>query len=43
MPDSLKVYADIDSRFGAERVEQLLDMLEELADLKLENHQTADE
>ncbi|MEK1930475.1 MAG: homoprotocatechuate degradation operon regulator HpaR [Pararhizobium sp.] len=43
MPDSLKVYADIDNRFGAERVEQLLDMLEELADLKLENHQTADE
>jgi homoprotocatechuate degradation regulator HpaR len=43
MPDSLKVYADIDSRFGAERVEQLLDLLEELAGLKLENHQAGDE
>ncbi|MBX4922306.1 homoprotocatechuate degradation operon regulator HpaR [Rhizobium lentis] len=36
MPDSLKVYADIDARFGTERVEQLLDMLDELAALKLE-------
>jgi homoprotocatechuate degradation regulator HpaR len=31
MPESLKVYADIDASFGAERVEQLLDMLEELS------------
>lgn len=35
MPDSLRVYADIDARFGAKRTEQLLDMLEELAALKL--------
>lgn len=37
MPESRKVYADIDARFGEERVEKLLDMLEELASLKLEN------
>ncbi len=37
MPESQKVYADIDARFGEERVEKLLDMLEELASLKLEN------
>jgi len=36
MPDSRRVYADIDARFGAGRVEELLDMLEELAALKLE-------
>nr|WP_314091115.1 homoprotocatechuate degradation operon regulator HpaR [uncultured Shinella sp.] len=36
MPDSRRVYADLDARFGGERVEQLLDMLEELAALKLE-------
>ncbi|CAK7257913.1 MULTISPECIES: homoprotocatechuate degradation operon regulator HpaR [unclassified Shinella] len=36
MPDSRRVYADIDARFGAERVEELLDMLEELAALKLD-------
>jgi homoprotocatechuate degradation regulator HpaR len=36
MPDSRRVYADIDARFGAERVEALLDMLEELAALKLD-------
>ncbi|MFS8056566.1 homoprotocatechuate degradation operon regulator HpaR [Rhizobium sp. BR 317] len=36
MPESLKVYSDIDSRFGAERMEQLLDMLDELASLRLE-------
>lgn len=36
MPESLKVYADIDARFGAERVEQLIDMLEELTTLRLE-------
>lgn len=35
MPDSRRVYADIDARFDRERVEQLLDMLEELAALKL--------
>lgn len=37
MPESQKVYADIDARFGVERIEKLLDMLEELASLKLEN------
>jgi homoprotocatechuate degradation regulator HpaR len=36
MPDSRRVYAQIDARFGAQRVEQLLDMLEDLATLKLE-------
>ncbi|MBX5156342.1 MULTISPECIES: homoprotocatechuate degradation operon regulator HpaR [unclassified Rhizobium] len=36
MPESLKVYADIDRRFGAERMERLLDMLEELTALRLE-------
>ena len=36
MPDSRRVYADIDARFGAGRVEELLDMLEELAALKLD-------
>ncbi|MEY9784261.1 homoprotocatechuate degradation regulator HpaR [Sinorhizobium fredii] len=36
MPESLRAYGDIDARFGAERVEQLIDMLEELASLKLE-------
>lgn len=36
MPESLKVYADIGTRFGAERVEELLDMLDELAALRLE-------
>jgi homoprotocatechuate degradation regulator HpaR len=36
MPDSRRVYSDIDMRFGAGRIEQLLDMLEELAALKLE-------
>ncbi|HEV7249242.1 MAG TPA: homoprotocatechuate degradation operon regulator HpaR [Shinella sp.] len=36
MPDSRRVYADIDARFGAGRTEQLLDMLEELAALKLD-------
>ena len=36
MPDSRRVYADIDTRFGADRVETLLDMLEELAALKLD-------
>lgn len=36
MPDSRRVYADIDARFGAKRTEQLLDMLEELAALKLD-------
>ncbi|WP_088675858.1 homoprotocatechuate degradation operon regulator HpaR [Rhizobium sp. R339] len=36
MPESLKVYADIGARFGAERVEELLDMLDELAALRLE-------
>ncbi|MEF0943952.1 homoprotocatechuate degradation operon regulator HpaR [Rhizobium sp. BR 362] len=36
MPESLKVYADIGARFGTQRMEQLLDMLDELAALKLE-------
>ncbi|AOF88594.1 homoprotocatechuate degradation operon regulator, HpaR [Sinorhizobium sp. RAC02] len=36
MPDSRRVYADIDARFGAKRVDALLDMLEELAALKLD-------
>ncbi len=36
MPDSRRVYADIDARFGKKRVEALLDMLEELAALKLD-------
>ncbi|UDF28103.1 UNVERIFIED_ORG: homoprotocatechuate degradation operon regulator HpaR [Roseateles sp. XES5] len=36
MPDSRRVYAEIDARFGAGRVEELLDMLEDLATLKLE-------
>ena len=36
MPDSRRVYADIDARFGAGRVEELLNMLEELAALKLD-------
>ncbi|MFT4184114.1 MAG: homoprotocatechuate degradation operon regulator HpaR [Rhizobium sp.] len=35
MPESRKVYDDIGARFGPERVEQLLDMLEELATLGL--------
>ena len=36
MPDSRRVYADIDARFGAKRIDMLLDMLEELAALKLD-------
>ena len=36
MPDSRRVYADIDARFGAGRVEELFNMLEELAALKLD-------
>jgi homoprotocatechuate degradation regulator HpaR len=36
MPDSRRVYADIDARFGVGRVEELLNMLEELAALKLD-------
>ncbi|MFS8046633.1 homoprotocatechuate degradation operon regulator HpaR [Rhizobium sp. BR 314] len=43
MPESLKVYADIDARFGVQRVEQLLDMLAELASLKLENGSVGEE
>ncbi|AGB74565.1 MULTISPECIES: homoprotocatechuate degradation operon regulator HpaR [Rhizobium] len=43
MPESLKVYADIDARFGVERVEKLLDMLDELAALKLENGSVGEE
>jgi len=43
MPESLKVYADIDARFGVQRVEQLLDMLQELASLKLENGSAGEE
>ena len=36
MPDSRRVYAEIDARFGRERVDALLDMLDDLASLKLE-------
>lgn len=36
MPESLKAYADIGARFGEARVEQLLDMLDELSALRLE-------
>ncbi|GAA4174027.1 homoprotocatechuate degradation operon regulator HpaR [Shinella granuli] len=43
MPDSRRVYADIDARFGAERVEELLDMLEELAALKLDGKAISEE
>ncbi|WP_209603771.1 homoprotocatechuate degradation operon regulator HpaR [Sinorhizobium kostiense] len=43
MPESLKVYADIDARFGAARVDRLLDMLEELASLKMENGSLGEE
>ncbi|WP_430439806.1 homoprotocatechuate degradation operon regulator HpaR [Shinella sp.] len=43
MPDSRRVYADIDARFGAERVEALLDMLEELAALKLDGKASGEE
>nr|WP_244564754.1 homoprotocatechuate degradation operon regulator HpaR [Rhizobium sullae] len=35
MPDSRRVYAEIDARFGAGRVEDLLDMLDDLAAIKL--------
>jgi homoprotocatechuate degradation regulator HpaR len=34
MADSRRIYADIYARFGAERLENLLDMLDELATLK---------
>jgi homoprotocatechuate degradation regulator HpaR len=43
LPESLKVYADIDGRFGAKRVEELLDLLEELALLKMENGSVGEE
>jgi homoprotocatechuate degradation regulator HpaR len=36
MPDSRRVYAEIDARFGRERVDALLEMLDDLASLKLE-------
>lgn len=36
MPASRRVYAEIDERFGAARVEDLLDLLDELAALKLD-------
>ena len=36
MPDSRRVYAKIDALFGADRVGELLDMLDELAALKLD-------
>jgi homoprotocatechuate degradation regulator HpaR len=36
MPDSRRVYAEIDARFGRERVDQLLDMLDDLASIKLD-------
>lgn len=37
MPDSRRVYAEIDARFGASRVEELLGMLDDLAALKLDD------
>jgi homoprotocatechuate degradation regulator HpaR len=37
MPASRRAYADIDARFGAARVEILLDMLEDLAALKADD------
>lgn len=43
MPDSRRVYADIDARFGAKRVDALLDMLEELAALKLDGRTGGEE
>lgn len=43
MPDSRRVYADIDARFGAGRVEELLNMLEELAALKLDGKASGEE
>ena len=43
MPDSRRVYADIDQRFGEERIEQLLDMLDELAALKLDGRAGGEE
>ncbi|MGZ2461691.1 homoprotocatechuate degradation operon regulator HpaR [Rhizobium anhuiense] len=36
MPDSRRVYAEIDARFGASRVEELLNMLDDLTALKLD-------
>jgi len=33
-PETCKIYADLEARYGHERIEQLLDMLGELADLK---------
>lgn len=41
MPDSRRVYAEIDARFGRERVDMLLDMLDDLASIKLEGAPTA--
>ncbi|MBB6222852.1 homoprotocatechuate degradation operon regulator HpaR [Rhizobium leguminosarum] len=43
MPESLKVYADIGARFGGERVEQLLDMLDELTALRLDGATSGEE
>lgn len=40
MPDSQRVYAEIDARFGRGRVDELLDMLDDLASLKLEGTAT---
>jgi homoprotocatechuate degradation regulator HpaR len=33
-PESRAVYADLEARYGAEQIERLLDMLDELANLK---------
>ncbi|SMC71638.1 homoprotocatechuate degradation operon regulator HpaR [Rhizobium sp. RU36D] len=43
MPDSRRVYAEIDARFGRERVDALLDMLDDLASLKLDGATTIGE
>lgn len=43
MPDSCRVYANFDARFGAARIEELIDVLEELADLRLESKPGADD
>ena len=43
MPESLKIYDDIGLRFGAQRMEQLLDMLDELAALRLADQPQGEE
>jgi homoprotocatechuate degradation regulator HpaR len=43
MPDSRRVYAEIDARFGARRVEELQNMLNDLAALKLDGKPAGEE